>query len=370
MKLRKNLGRLATAFVATAMLASVAAVPASAANYSGTSISYNKIINMENAVGAYVPKVTYKYSIAAGDAINAVEGVSPEIKAGTFTQGTDGKQYPNITTDVTFNQESLSEDKKTASEPVTIDFSQASYAAPGIYRYVISETDAEAVGLATVDDDDTIYLDVYVTENSGVRSITYYQLSTSADAPTIGDSDPDNEKVDDIAQYEGKFTASTDTYTTFDVTITKNVAGDMGDKGKEFNFDIDITDPNSSSVLESVTVENGTSKGNFTQDEESQKYIANVIADLHDKESVVIKGVPTGTVLNITETNATGYTVAYSANAEDGQATITDDTTITVTNTLNSITPTGLVMNVAPYALLVVVAAGACFVFLRKRRED
>ena len=43
---------------------------------------------------------------------------------------------------------------------------------------------------------------------------------------------------------------------------------------------------------------------------------------------------------------------------------------VAYTNKLDTVSPTGLAMNIAPYALLVVVAAGACFVFLRKRRED
>ena len=40
------------------------------------------------------------------------------------------------------------------------------------------------------------------------------------------------------------------------------------------------------------------------------------------------------------------------------------------TNNREAVSPTGIVMNVAPYVLLVVVAAAGCFVFLRKRRED
>ena len=40
------------------------------------------------------------------------------------------------------------------------------------------------------------------------------------------------------------------------------------------------------------------------------------------------------------------------------------------TNTREAVSPTGLIMDIAPYALLVVVAAAGCFVFLRKRRED
>lgn len=47
-----------------------------------------------------------------------------------------------------------------------------------------------------------------------------------------------------------------------------------------------------------------------------------------------------------------------------------DNPTHTITNTRSTTTPTGIVMNVAPYALLVVVAVAGCFVFLRKRNED
>ena len=43
---------------------------------------------------------------------------------------------------------------------------------------------------------------------------------------------------------------------------------------------------------------------------------------------------------------------------------------VTVTNDRDAVSPTGLIMDIAPYVLLVVVAAAGCFVFLRKRRED
>lgn len=44
--------------------------------------------------------------------------------------------------------------------------------------------------------------------------------------------------------------------------------------------------------------------------------------------------------------------------------------TIAYTNNREAVSPTGLIMDIAPYVLLVAVAAAGCFVFLRKRRED
>ena len=63
--------------------------------------------------------------------------------------------------------------------------------------------------------------------------------------------------------------------------------------------------------------------------------------------------------MDTTNQNKTSVTFKKDANND-----------VAYTNKLDTVSPTGLAMNIAPYALLVVVAAGACFVFLRKRRED
>lgn len=59
--------------------------------------------------------------------------------------------------------------------------------------------------------------------------------------------------------------------------------------------------------------------------------------------------------------------LAYGSGEDEN---ISEAQNVVFTNTKSASTPTGIVMNVAPYVLLVVVAAAGCFVFLRKRRED
>ena len=67
-----------------------------------------------------------------------------------------------------------------------------------------------------------------------------------------------------------------------------------------------------------------------------------------------------------TDKNTAEGTVKGSATAD-----VVDNTpTHTVTNNRESSAPTGIAMDIAPYALLVVIAAAGCFVFLRKRNED
>ena len=57
---------------------------------------------------------------------------------------------------------------------------------------------------------------------------------------------------------------------------------------------------------------------------------------------------------------------------EDGQTngTISADATVKYENSKNATTPTGVIMNVAPYALMVVIAVAGVAVFMRKRVED
>ena len=127
---------------------------------------------------------------------------------------------------------------------------------------------------------------------------------------------------------------------------------------------------------------------------------SDIIAEVLLEQGVdTIFGYPGGAVLNIYDALYRDGTLRHvltaheqgAAHAADGYATPTiaggtvdvnnknktvvkfdkeKTNDVAYTNTRNAVSPTGLAMNVAPYALLVVVAAAGCFVFLRKRRED
>ena len=78
-------------------------------------------------------------------------------------------------------------------------------------------------------------------------------------------------------------------------------------------------------------------------------------------------------VYTVSETDyrSSGYTTKINDNEVREVVNVTydaDNNDIAVVNTRNAVSPTGIVMNVAPYSLLVVVAAAGCFVFMRKSR--
>ena len=357
MKLNKTMGRVATTLVATAMLASVAA-PAYAADYdSQTGIVFNKTIDMTKASGATVPNATYKYTIAAGTYISA-QGNKPEIKAGL-----DGAKISDA---VFTSSTAIAGNKATA--PITVDLSEVNFQDPGIYRYVITEDDPTITGLATSEADDTLYLDVYVVNDtsSGV-TVQSYQLTDAADAPTIDGT---------VADYgDGKFVTDEDEYTTYTLTVTKAVDGDMADKDRDYPFTINLSSISNGTkvTVDGVQTANGAANNALS-----------ISKSLNPKnettDHVVITGIPGDAAYSIAETlNASeGFTVKVGDTVltnVDGKYTTngamsSGDANVTITNVKQSTTPTGIVMNVAPYALLVVVAAAGCFVFMRKRRED
>lgn len=379
MKLSKNLGRIATTLVATAMLASVSAVPAFAAVYTavkGGTMPFDKYLVMD--ADANVPTADFTFKIGAGDAVNATAN-SPEIKKPSDAQVQavtiikDGFVPTDETHDATYATQqgdtvTLNEGEKYAVDVVTVDFSNVEFSTPGVYRFTVTESGS--VNGVTNDTTGTRYIDVYVLDDNGSLKVDKYVFHESNEvAGNDGSFDTDE-----------KETGFTNTYDTENVTLTKQVEGNMGDKSKDFTFTIEIT---SAGGAKTYTIDGAdTDTITTTKQADAEVYTGSATVELCDDETVTIKGLSEGDTYTITETAVNGYNtkIATGTTTSSEDATITgteyadktvnDATAVTFYNISNASTPTGIVMNVAPYVLLVVVAAAGCFVFLRKRRED
>lgn len=366
MKANKLLKTLAASAMSLALLAGVTVMPAMAAVDPATGVTFTKTINMTTATGATVPNATYNYSIGPGDGVAATAD-SPEILAGNDEAVTGA---PTITSSVTFaSADEIGVESKVAKS-VTVDFSDVAFAHAGIYRYVITESDPTVAGLNT-DGANTIYLDVYVVNSGDVREIAHYIMTTSDAAPTY-----DENKVPTYAT-GSKFSGDEDAYTTYSLTVTKNIEGTMADKTATFSIDVDFTNLSNGTK---VTVDGAQSDAAAGQ-------ALSVNKSLGDNVSMTITGVPADAVYTVVENLSSneGYTVTYKAdNGEENRATYDNgayttvnaqnmnaaNRNVTVINTKTATTPTGIVMNIAPYALMVVIAVAGVAVFMRKRVED
>lgn len=399
MKLNKTIGRVATTLVATAMLASLAA-PAMAADYvaGADEVAFTKTIDMSGAPGATVPNATYQYSIAQGDAVEA--GVNtPEIKAGVVVTGQDNQVTAPTISDAEFTPADAINNEGKAVETVSVDFSGITFTQPGIYRYEITEADPNVAGLTT-DGANTLYLDVYVVDENGAMKISNYVMLTEAITPDLT-VNGDTQKTEAVyGDKSKKFSGNDDdAYVTYELTVQKNVSGAMGDKTVPFDFTINFDNLSEGTKVstKNVTAGEGAESTVTTYTPSNGANAAgetSVSASLKHGEEVTISGVPADALYEVVETlpNTAGYTVSYKIDNAENFTSITGgkgetettystsdpddkqmnnvDHKVVVNNFKDSVTPTGIIMNVAPYALLVVIAAAGCFVFLRKRRED
>ena len=220
----------------------------------------------------------------------------------------------------------------------------------------------------TNDTTSTRYIDVYVVDTDGTLSVNNYILHNGTGVPGDGDE----------GAYNDKATGFTNTYATQNVTLTKQVEGNMGDKSKDFTFTVTIT---SAGGAKTYTID-GADAGTITTTKQgdTEVYTGSATVELCDDETVTIKGLSVGDTYQIIETAVDGYETKYTTSGQDsaaatsgndtGALTTTNSTAVIFYNISDASTPTGIVMDIAPYILLVVVAAAGCFVFLRKRRED
>jgi len=287
------------------------------------------------------------------------------------------------------------------------------YSSAGIYRYKITDTSAtdttnktalENAGVVQGAQTDTEYfLDVYIKNGTSGLEVGGYVLTSSnvetIDTSTGKESGFDNITTDTSGELTGTAADLTKnySYTTYNVTLNKAVAGDMGDKNHGFPFAVAITN-NSLAYGYEVT-------GNhLTTLNHAYNALEAIPADfaLSDGGTLKIWGLSPLATVNYTETNDTIDTykvkVGNTAGAADvqteadvasngtkaafGSATAvttgyTISTTATLneaadaiyfTNTLNNISPTGVILRVAPYALMLGVGL-FLVLFSRKRRE-
>lgn len=361
MKLKKIARRLAGALLAGTLMVSMLGMTAFAktGNVTGGEVSFKKTLDMTNAQGASVPAVTFTYSITSGTAVPATDN-NPEIKAGIGTPEVGTAVYAPV------DDANTEVDETALVKTVGVDFSNVTFTAPGIYRYVITENTTDNVDI-TNDTANVRYLDVYVVNGAnGGFEIASQALLTEAIRPNTSSS------YDSTKKSEG----FTNAYTTYKLTLDKVVDGTMGYKGEEFDFTINFEGPANASFTY------GTTK--VTLDNEGKRSISGIkLADA--TEPITVTGIPSTVKYTVVENieKTEGYTTTAVVNEDANTVTPSEhaqtltqvtmgkaDNAVVVTNTKNATTPTGVILNIAPYILMVALAGILAFFFLRRRKSE
>ena len=371
MNLRKNLGRVASTIVATALLASVATVPAFAASPANVTITKN----ITKDADAYAPATTFNFEVKPwstqadeGALIQAgpVGGVYFDIVEGEKVYTGSINSAPS-NEDVDGNNDTL---VVAGTDLLTVDESVMLKQNPGIYRYEVKEVVPEdgnkydGITYST----EVKYFDVYVTidDTTKEKTVSAYMFT-----------DEEAETGKDDGVFENKYDGENGAVK--ELKVKKELDGNQASPAEEFTFNITINSADGEQYKIVKTDVNGETEA-ITSGDATVTYLVSGQAatfTLQGGEYVTVYGLSPNDTYTVSENDYSdlGYTTTIKVDEEEQQSvsnkTISGaDDTVTFINYRESTTPTGIVMNVAPYALLVVVAVAGCFVFLRKRNED
>ncbi|MDO5100660.1 MAG: FctA domain-containing protein [Eubacteriales bacterium] len=225
-----------------------------------------------------------------------------------------------------------------------LELDETKFTAPGIYRYVIEENNGgyEGITYSTVKKN----FDVYVDQNNDIISYAF-------------SNDLGTEKTD------GKFTNDygKDNDTIHDLTVTKEVTGNQGDKNKLFDFSVKVdgaagekytveVKEDANAAVNTITLETGTAQ----------------TVKLKDGGSIHIWGLSDTDKVTVDETDyaAEGYTTTGELT---GLMVTADNTQKTITNDKEVSALTGIVTDMAPYVLLIAVAGGLLVLSMRRKES-
>ncbi len=372
----------------------------------GNSISIEKqilVANTDTAVTTvYGPSVTYSYSIAAASVGTQTvsDGTNTAVVKAGIMSAVDAASK---TISFTSNAVTLSSGKNTVSSSFTLTFTPATFGAPGIYRYVITDTtDATTLsgaGIMRASNYQTAYyLDVYVvyTENAdktpeNLMINGYALLKENTDISSSAQKQSGYSETQGLTGSENTWSltaGSMDSYQTYNVQITKTVEGNMADATHDFSFI--ARDGNNAALTHCYHGLAASASDATTQASGEVPQFT-----LHHGQSYWLVGLNQNQQVQITETNDTNDTyqmqVKLNSTVDTAAASIAKDETISsqphavaavatggVTDQalafefiagLTTVSPTGLVVRVLPYAVLL----GFAFFFMlvsKKRRDE
>lgn len=348
MRMKKKLVKtLLAGIMAVSLFASTGTAKKVSAQGSQTTASITK--NLEMAEGVTTPNNTFTFKVTK------VTQDAPDISAKTITytsgdtrNATDGK---------------ITITKSTENLLNGVTFPHA-----GVYEYTITEEGTDATGYGMKYDHSSYTLKVYVANGTNGPEISDVKV------------EKDGTKLDSTKMtFNNTYTKKGNDGGDNSLEIRKVVAGNYGDKTKEFTFNI--------TIRKAATEDRTTYTGKVGEREYTFTTGQSQEVKLKDGQKLVFEDLPAGTTYSVTEIGTEGYTPTAAVvengtdrtqNSGKGESITVSNKLVgenanstTVTNTYDdgSITPTGILIQNLPFILLAVVCIVGIFVSVVSRRK-
>ena len=384
-KLRTKIGAMiASAMLAVAMMAMPAGAATTYTPVQGGTFEFDKYLVMKT--DASVPNVSFSFTITPGNAGAAGSGIyagnDARVQGNPEITGTAVFQAGDTTYDTVQDGDSVSlpSGHVYAVKQTSVSFANVSFKEPGIYTYIITETNSGVLGVTY--DTTPKTLQVHVEDNNGVLRI--------GDGTNTG-----------YVLYQGetndKATGFTNEYSTHDLSVKKLVDGNQASKDEYFEFTVSLSGalPSTSYTVDltdaqektSTNAINTTAHTNATTITTDAQGAASATYWLQNGQKILIKGLTNGVKYTVSENNTTLANEGYSASiakdtddpdldvsaghvASDMTSGITADTNLEFTNSKNGVIPTGVILSVAPWVIAgVVIIGGIVFFAIRSKKK-
>ena len=355
------------------------------------------------------PNISYTYHVTPANPENATvtddSNASVTVKEGIAGAFTESAQ-------ISFSSENKHIAAQTGTEvekSADLNIHTEVFETAGVYRYLITETPntaVESAGLDAREDYSSIrYLDVYISndgegglEMTGAvifkvnENITTETGKTTGFEPSSDENGGNGGEGDDgnNNNYDYESDNNVDKYHTFNLEVAKITTGGLADLKNDFPFEITLTGDKAAAII--ADYDNGDASYDGTAPDtimiSDNDYTLKPM--MSDGDSVTITGIPAGTQVLVKETNNTpdtykpeistqtgfeGLELDKASIAKDESAQLkasaeikdkTENSKIELTNTIETISPTGVVMRFAPYILI--LGAGIVILVLSRRR--
>lgn len=328
--LKKTLRRLGAMAMVMAMAVSVFAVNASATEVvpANTNPQMSKKLEIANE-GTKIDGETFIFEVNYFTKSETTSYDEPEegaVTASAATYATGEKGIKN------FN----------------LNIDEAKFKGPGEYYFKITEKQGTTAGMTYSTQEKMLVVHIY---GDGTTP-AYYIVENGSEGKN-----------------DGTFTNTYEAAKS--LKIHKEVTGNFGDKTKGFRAIVTFTAPEGKTVNSTITYGTGsiTPREWTVNNEGNLTATAEITLKHGDNNDITFVNVPYGVTCTVEEDSykSEGYDTSYSQN--NGAAVSAAEMKVTVTNDKNANVPTGVIMTIAPYALMVVLAGAFAVVFLTRRNR-
>lgn len=349
MKLKKLFaGVVAAAMIATMSFPAFATRPIPNVGSDGL-VTITKKYTVTGSEEKKAPAETFTFTVTPGAKVNGAEKTVEKSEATTIpTMAANSNEKT-----VAFT--ALTED---GTGTFTVDVANLNIKKPGMYYYTVTETPSNTAGVDYAAKSMIMVITAGYADDGEDSSLSYWAA------------------LHDSTNYNDKNSKFENTYTAGSLKVTKKVTGSLGDKDKKFNVDVTFTAPAGKTVKSTITYVNNGEKSiapdAWKLNTTTNQYEAKVTVELAHKGSVQFNNIPKDVTYIVEEQDYSReeYTATYEG---DKSGTIANDVkSTTITNKRGDDTiDTGVILDNAPYILmLAVVAGGAMTLVIKKRREE